>query len=117
LCRECKGIICLRLSCYVYLGVFGILHLEEGIGNKAVSICYNSRATLLALKPYAMSSRVVLQCRDSLQELPLSNRVRLVWVPGHCGIHGNETDALARAGSSSDYVEPEPCLLLAPSSV
>jgi ribonuclease HI len=62
--------------------------------------------------------RVVLQCGDSLQELALSNRVRLVWVPGYCGIHGNEeTDALARAGSSSAFVGPEPCLLLAVSSV
>jgi hypothetical protein len=102
------------------LRVFGRVRniaFEEGIGNKAVSIWYNSRATLLALKPCAVSPRVVLQCRDSLQELPLSNRVRLVWVPGHCGVHGNETDALARAGSSSAFVEPEPCLLLAPSSV
>jgi hypothetical protein len=47
-----------------------------------------------------------------------SNRVRLVWVPGNCGIHGNEeTDALARTGSSSAFVGPEPCLPLAPSSV
>jgi hypothetical protein len=50
---------------------------------------------LLALKSCAVSSRVVLKCRDFLQELTLSNRVRLVWVPGHCGIHGNEeADAL-----------------------
>jgi hypothetical protein len=62
--------------------------------------------------------RVVLQCRDSLQELAFSNRVQLVWVPGHCGIHGNEeADALAREGSSFAFVETEPCLPLAPSSV
>jgi hypothetical protein len=43
---------------------------------------------------------------------------RLVRVPGHCGIHGNEdANALARAKSSSAFVVPEPCLLLAPSSV
>jgi hypothetical protein len=41
-----------------------------------------------------------------------------VWVPGHCGIHGNEeTDALARVGSSSDFVGVEPCLPLVPPSV
>jgi hypothetical protein len=35
-----------------------------------------------------------------------------------CGIHGNEeTDALARAGSGSAFLGPEPCLPLAPSSV
>jgi hypothetical protein len=50
---------------------------------------------------------------SSLQELALSNRVRLEWVPGHCDIHGNvEDDALARAGSA--FVGLEPCLPLAP---
>jgi hypothetical protein len=43
--------------------------ISEGIGNRAVSICSASRAALLALKSYGVSSRVVLQCRDSLQEL------------------------------------------------
>jgi ribonuclease HI len=34
-----------------------------------------------------------------------------LWVPGHCGIHGNaEADVFARAGSSSAFVRPEPCL-------
>jgi hypothetical protein len=46
-----------------------------------------------ALKLYAVSSRVVHQCGDSLQELASSNRVRLVWVPGNCGIH-EEANAL-----------------------
>jgi hypothetical protein len=41
-----------------------------------------------------------------------------VWVPGHCGIHGNEeADALTGVGSSSIFVGLEPCLPLAPSSV
>jgi hypothetical protein len=41
-----------------------------------------------------------------------------VWVPGHCGIHGNEkAGALSRAGYSSAFVGPEPCLSLVLSSV
>jgi hypothetical protein len=42
--------------------------ISEGIVNRAISICYDSTAALL-------SSRVVLQCGDSLQKLALSNRV------------------------------------------
>jgi hypothetical protein len=92
----------------VYVFLAGILHFGgEGIVNRAVSICSDSGAALLALKSYAMSSRIVLQCGDSLQELALSTRVRLVWVPGHCGIH-EEDGGLAIAG---------PCLQLEPSSV
>jgi hypothetical protein len=47
----------------------------EGIVNRAISICYDGKDALVALKSHAVSSRVVLQCRDSLQELGLSNRV------------------------------------------
>jgi hypothetical protein len=48
--------------------------ISEGNVNRAISICSDSRAAL----SYAVSSRV--QYTDSLQELALSNRVRLVWV-------------------------------------
>jgi hypothetical protein len=70
--------------------IYAILACSEycilkGIVNSAISICSDSRAALMALKSYTVSSRVVVQCRSSLQELALSNRVRLVWVPGHCG--------------------------------
>jgi hypothetical protein len=49
--------------------------ISEDIVNRAISICSDSWAALLGLKLNAVSSRVVLQCRDSLQELALSNRV------------------------------------------
>jgi hypothetical protein len=64
--------------------------ISEGIGNRTISICSDSRDSLLVLKLCAVSSRIVLQCGNSLQELALSNRVWLVWVPGHSGIHRNE---------------------------
>jgi hypothetical protein len=49
--------------------------ISDGIVKGVVLICSDSRAALLALKSYAVSSRAVLQCRDLLQELALSNRV------------------------------------------
>jgi hypothetical protein len=37
--------------------------------------------------------------------------VGLFWVPGHAGIHGNETaDELAREGSVHHFVGPKPAL-------
>jgi hypothetical protein len=35
----------------------------------------------------------------------------LYWVPGHAGVRGNETsDELARSGSASGFMGPEPAL-------
>jgi hypothetical protein len=63
--------------------VYGILAcseycISEGIVNREVLICSDIRTALLTLKSYAVSFRVVLQCKVLLQELALSNRVRLV---------------------------------------
>jgi hypothetical protein len=57
--------------------------------NRAISICSDNGAALLAFQSYAVFSRGVLQCEDFLQELDLSNRVGLVWVPGHCGMRSS----------------------------
>jgi hypothetical protein len=59
------------LTCLVYC-------ISESIINRAILICSDSRAALLALKSYNVYSRVVLQCGNSFQELVLSNIVRLV---------------------------------------
>ncbi|KAJ8911827.1 hypothetical protein NQ315_012557 [Exocentrus adspersus] len=48
---------------------------------------------------------------NSLAELGQRNKVRLVWVPGHCGVTGNEeADALARKGSTNIFTGPEPAV-------
>jgi ribonuclease HI len=68
----------------------------------------DSRAALLALSSHTVSSKLVLQCRNSLQGLSIHNRVQLFWVPGHCGLIGNEeADSLAGVGSKSRFCGPE----------
>jgi ribonuclease HI len=54
-----------------------------------------------------------VQCQNSLQGLSIHNEVQLFWVPGHCGIIGNEeADSLLEVGSKSSFCGPEPCLLV-----
>ena len=46
-----------------------------------------------------------------LQHLSMNNCVRLLWVPGHSNIEGNETaDVLARQAASLDFIGPQPAL-------
>ncbi|KAJ8915528.1 hypothetical protein NQ315_012410 [Exocentrus adspersus] len=72
---------------------------------------HHSQAALHALKSPRITSQVVLECTNSLAELGQRNKVRLVWVPGHCGVTGNEeADALARKGSSDTFTGPEPAV-------
>jgi hypothetical protein len=48
---------------------------------------------------------------DALSALTIRNEVTLVWVPGHCGIPGNEnSDKRARQGAAMPLLGPEPAL-------
>ena len=54
----------------------------------------------------------------ALKSLAIFNSVRLVWVPGHCGIEGNErVDLLAKQASSSCFTGPEPSVGISTSTV
>ncbi|KAJ8911101.1 hypothetical protein NQ315_003363 [Exocentrus adspersus] len=84
-------------------------NLKREYSNQHIQICTDSQAALHALKSPRITSQVVLECTNSLAELGQRNKVRLVWVPGHCGVTGNEeADALARKGSTDIFTGPEP---------
>jgi hypothetical protein len=78
-----------------------------------ICICSDSKAALLALSLYKISSKLLHQVWLSLQDLSNNNRVRLFWVSDHCDIKGNEeVDRLVRMGSESHFCGPEPCVPL-----
>jgi hypothetical protein len=48
-----------------------------------------------------VTSGLVAECLDALSALASLNEVTLIWVPGHCGILGNEeADKLSRQASA-----------------
>jgi hypothetical protein len=85
--------------------------LLQKYNGKNIDICSDSQAALKAISSVQFEFNSVLECRKLLMELAETNKVCLIWVPGHSDIKGNEmADELARQGSDSSFVGPEPAL-------
>ena len=86
--------------------------LKRNYRHAKIGIFSDSQAALLAITSTKCESKLVWECIASLRELTAKhNSIMLFWVPGHCGVEGNErADELARQGSSSTFVGPEPFL-------
>lgn len=82
---------------------------ERNYQRKEIYIASDSKAALLALDSPQVKSKLVWECKTSLNLLGEKNQVNLIWVPGHSGIHGNEAaDQLAREGGTTPFTGPEP---------
>lgn len=96
--------------------IFAILvcaqeNIRRRYSNKHIYICSDSQAALKALAAVRTNSLLVQNCKQALGELGSANWVKLLWVPGHSNIEGNEqADALARGGSQQPSPGPEPVL-------
>lgn len=86
-------------------------NIELNRTNDIIFICSDSEAALKALSSVKFTSALTLETWEALNKLALSNRVDLLWVPGHSGIIGNErADALARIGALTSPIEPMPVM-------
>jgi len=56
-------------------------------------------------------SNFVAEVIEAVNKVSICNSVRLLWLPGHCGILGNEiADDLAKKAASTLFIGPEPVL-------
>lgn len=84
---------------------------SQEIYNRNINICSDSEASLKALNGHCFTSKLMTECLDSLRCLSNSNKVNLIWVPGHNNVVGNEkADELARMGSKIPFCGPKPAL-------
>lgn len=91
---------------------------DQKVTNREVFVCSDSQAALRALEASKVSSRLVNQCRVMLTKLAVQNSVKLIWVPGHMGLEGNEkADELAREAAEMVPVGPEPFIPISYASV
>jgi len=81
------------------------------LAEEPVYICSDSLSAIRALHKPRITSKLIRECKEELNELAGKRPVCLTWVPGHTGILGNErADQLARQASSEAFIGPEPAL-------
>lgn len=67
---------------------------------KRIAICIDSQAAIKSLNSHVIKSKVVFDCHSKLSKIANDNEVKLIWIPGHTGIEGNEiADTLANQGA------------------
>lgn len=74
-----------------------------------IAIYSDSAVALSTLANSCIDSALVLECIQMLKQLAEHSNVKLIWLPAHAGIYGNEVaDSLAKQASRRLTVGPEP---------
>ncbi|KAL0820148.1 hypothetical protein ABMA28_005307 [Loxostege sticticalis] len=93
-------------------------NVETSPKKRNIYILSDSQAALKALASVRVESKLVLNAIHALNRLGKFNKVTLMWVPGHTGVEGNEmADSLARKGSETAPIGPEPFVPISKSTI
>ena len=77
--------------------------------NQSIVVLVDSQAATKSLIKCTVTSITALNCIRSLNQLGKENHVSIAWIPGHAVGHGNKVaDYLAKSGSKSEMLDPEP---------
>ncbi|XP_039962482.1 uncharacterized protein LOC120776078 [Bactrocera tryoni] len=92
-----KGI--LPNHCSIYTSEIFAIYQAALIASKTKDnfcICTDSRSAIDALWKFKKDSVLVTHTRDLL--IKHKNKIKLIWIPGHCGLQGNElADSVAKS--------------------
>lgn len=83
--------------------------LQSKVWGREILFHSDSQSAIHSLDRTTANSRTVLDCITQLNALGASNKLSVLWIPGHAGHPGNElADALAKAGSKGSLTGPTP---------
>jgi len=109
-----------RYSTIFQAEIYAILACVYSLSNEheaSIAICSDSQAALKALRSAKTKSSLVAETKTALRKLSTFNSVRLLWVPGHSNVPGNEiADELAKQAAISEFIGPEPVLRISSST-
>jgi ribonuclease HI len=102
--EEYNSVYQAELSAIHQTAVHLLKYSQETLSKTTTYIMSDSKSVLQGLQKHLVSSKLMNQCLESLNNLASYTTVKLRWIKAHAGHHGNElADSLAKTGAIVKY--------------